>query len=130
LRRPRKPGVDPINKIVSGPVTHPLEDLILRASRHIDKSLIAGLSTCDWVRKQQNIIIMGATGTGKSWLSSAFGTQACRQSLSVLCRRTVSLYDDITQAMADGSLPKLKARLIRPKVLMLDDIGMGISRRP
>jgi DNA replication protein DnaC len=98
------------------PLEATLEDLILRASRHIDKSQIAGLSTCDWVRKQQNIIIMGATGTGKSWLSSAFGTQACRQSLSVLCRRTVTLYDDITQAMVDGSLPKLKARLIRPKV--------------
>ena len=55
-----------------------LEDINYHPSRGLDKALIADLSTCQWIDKRQNLVITGATGTGKSWLACAFGKQACR----------------------------------------------------
>ncbi|RUE68538.1 hypothetical protein IPC1220_26540 [Pseudomonas aeruginosa] len=56
-----------------------LEDVDYKASRGLDRSLIMGLAECEWLRRQQNLILTGATGTGKTWLACAFGSQACRQ---------------------------------------------------
>ena len=102
-----------------------LEDLDSRASRQLDRSLVSSLSTCEWINRRQNLIILGATGVGKTWLACAFGTQACRLKLSVVFYRASDLYADIGSAMLDGSLPKLKAALIKPQLLVLDDFGIG-----
>ena len=107
-----------------------LEDLDTRASRGLDPALLATLSSCEWVRRQQNLILLGATGVGKTWLASAFGAQACRLGMGVLYRRCTELYADIATAMADGSLANLKAHLIRPSLLILDDLGYGEMSLP
>jgi DNA replication protein DnaC len=51
-----------------------LEDLDTKASRGIDRSLLASLTTCQWVKKHHNLLITGATGAGKTWLSCAYPT--------------------------------------------------------
>lgn len=60
-----------------------LEDINYRHPRGLDRSRIASLASCDWIRKQLKLCIAGATGTGKTWLACGFGYQACRQGLSV-----------------------------------------------
>jgi len=107
------------------PETCALEDLDDRASRGLDKSLVATLASCQWITRYQNLIILGATGVGKTWLGNAFGIQACRLAMPVLYMGSTQLYSDIATAMADGSLANLKARLIRPALLMIDDLGHG-----
>lgn len=102
-----------------------LEDLDVRAARGLDKGQIAALATCDWVRRQQNLFILGATGVGKTWLASALATQACRLELSVLSYRFTDLCTDIETALADGSLARCKAALIKPALLVIDDFGLG-----
>lgn len=52
-----------------------LEDVDMRSSRGLDAQVIAGLTSCDWISRQQNLLLTGATGTGKSWLACAFGSQ-------------------------------------------------------
>jgi DNA replication protein DnaC len=102
-----------------------LEDLDAAPARKLDSSLIAALATCEWIRRQQNLIVIGATGVGKTWLSCAFGVQACRHGFAVQYHTAVSLFGDIATAMADGSLAALKAKLIRPTVMIIDDLGNG-----
>lgn len=102
-----------------------LEDVDYGASRGLDKSYIASLAGCQWVRQNQNLVIVGATGVGKTWLASAFGTQACRLGMSVAFHRASELYGDIAIAIHDGSLPKLKAELTKPSLFILDDFGLG-----
>lgn len=102
-----------------------LEDLDFRTTRNLDKSYIAGLLPCEWVRRRQNLIILGATGVGKTWLASAFATQACRLKLAASFYRASDLFTDIALASLDGSLPKLKATLNKPQLLVLDDFGIG-----
>lgn len=102
-----------------------LEDVDYRAARNLDKSFIGSLSTCEWIRRRQNLVIVGATGLGKTWLACAFATQACRLKLAAGFYRASDLFTDIAVATLDGSLPKLKIALGKPQLLVLDDFGIG-----
>ena len=86
---------------------------------------IASLASCEWIRQQLNLIVLGATGVGKTWLACAFGSQACRQRLPATFFRASDLYQEIAVASHDGSLPKLKAGLIKPSLLIIDDFGLS-----
>lgn len=102
-----------------------LEDVDYRASRNLDKGFIASLASCEWVRRRQNLVILGATGVGKTWLACAFATQACRLKMAVGFYRASDLFNDIAAATLDGSLPRLKVSLSKPQLLVLDDFGIG-----
>ena len=102
-----------------------LEDVYYRASRNLDKGFIASLSSCEWVRRRQNLVILGATGVGKTWLACAFATQACRLKMAAGFYRASELFNDIAVATLDGSLPRLKVSLAKPQLLVLDDLGIG-----
>lgn len=102
-----------------------LEDLNYRASRNLDKAFVTTLSSCEWIHRKQNLIILGATGVGKTWLACAFATQACRLKMAATFYRASDLYNDIAVATLDGSLPKLKLQLSKPQLLVLDDFGIG-----
>ena len=101
------------------------EDVEYKVNRGLDKAQLASLASCDWIRRQQNLIIQGATGVGKTWLACAFGQQACRLKMPVLFYRASDLYGSITESLLDGSLPALKLSLSKPSLLILDDLGLG-----
>jgi len=61
-----------------------LEDLDYKAARGLDKRQIASLASCEWVRRGQNVLITGPTGSGKTWLACALAQHACREGLSAL----------------------------------------------
>lgn len=98
-----------------------LEDLDYDERREIDKAQIRQLATCTWVAQHQNVVVVGATGAGKTFLGCAFGQHALRRRYKVLYRRTSRLFDELTLARADGTYAKLLVRLARADVLILDD---------
>jgi DNA replication protein DnaC len=102
-----------------------LEDLDLSKSRNIDKSLIANLADCRWIRKGHNVLITGACGTGKTFLVSAFGNAACRQGYSVRFFRLPRLLVDMQIGRGDGSWEKILRDLKKPDILILDDFGLA-----
>jgi DNA replication protein DnaC len=101
-----------------------LENIIYRPDRNIDKSLIANLSSGDWIRQHHNLLITGATGSGKTWLACAFAQQACRQGLSATYLRLSRLLDELKIARGDGSFAKRLAQLAKTDLLLLDDLGL------
>jgi DNA replication protein DnaC len=98
-----------------------LEEIDYAARRGLDKSTIRRLATCSWVSEHQNIVITGATGTGKTYLACAFAHQACRRGYRVLYRRASRLFEEMHLARADGSYVRMLARIARMEVLVLDD---------
>jgi DNA replication protein DnaC len=102
-----------------------LEDLDYRSTRGLDKQVIAGLAGCSWIHKQHNVLITGASGTGKSWLACALGSQACRQGYSAIYKSATQLYEELQIAIGDGSLPKYRAALSKVHLLILDDFGLA-----
>ena len=102
-----------------------LEDIDYRAPRGLDKSVIRSLGTCDWIRKHQNVIIVGPTGTGKTYLACALAHKACREGLGAFYVRTPTLYDTLAMAHVDGSYARTLAKLGRMSLLILDDLGLA-----
>lgn len=64
-----------------------IADINFKSSRGLNKSQILNLSTCRWIKEHRNLIITGATGTGKSYLACALGHQACLQDYRVRYER-------------------------------------------
>jgi DNA replication protein DnaC len=101
-----------------------LEDIDFDEIRKLDRSLIARLSDMSWIADGRNVFITGATGTGKSWIASAFGNAACRLGKRVVTHRMSRLLDELRKARTDGTWTKLLASLEKPDLLILDDFGL------
>jgi len=80
-----------------------LEDIEYHPDRELDKALITRLSTCNFVDEHHNIIIMGATGGGKTYLANAFGVAAARNLHSVRYIRLPDLLGELAIARAEGT---------------------------
>jgi DNA replication protein DnaC len=93
--------------------------------RELDKAIIRHLGTGKWIPEHQMVLISGAAGTGKTYLSCAFAQQACRKGYRAMYRRAPRLFDELRLARADGSYPRLLARIARIDVLVLDDFAIS-----
>ncbi|MBK9002167.1 MAG: ATP-binding protein [Myxococcales bacterium] len=91
----------------------------------LDKSFILELGRLDFVRRHDDIVITGKSGTGKSHILKALGLRACEQRLSVRYARCVDLLDDLHAALADNSYPRRLKAWARPNLLIIDDVGLG-----
>ena len=102
-----------------------VEDIDYRARRGLDRSQLASLATCDWIRHAQNLLIHGATGAGKTWLACALAQQACRQGLSALYLRAPRLFDELSVCHADGSFRNRLAAIAKVSLLVIDDFAIA-----
>ena len=102
-----------------------VEDIDYRTPRGLDKSLILKLAGCDWIRNAHNVIITGPTGVGKTYLACALGNRACRMRHPALYIRIQKLFQDLTIAKGDGTYPKIMKKMLKAKVLILDDLGLA-----
>lgn len=100
-----------------------IEDIEYYPDRHLDKELITRLSTGQYIGDGQNIIFMGASGNGKTWLANAFGVQVCRQFRKVKYIRLPELIDELKVARfeADGSYRKLVNKYRKVELLIIDE---------
>ncbi|MCA9712082.1 MAG: IS21-like element helper ATPase IstB [Myxococcales bacterium] len=98
-----------------------MEDVWTTAGRGVDKATIRTLSTCRWIENHHNVICIGKTGCGKSYLAAALAQAACRRGFQTLYSRVPRLVQELAVARADGSYTKVLARLAKLRVLVLDD---------
>jgi DNA replication protein DnaC len=91
----------------------------------LDKGFILELSRLDFVRRHDDLVITGKSGTGKSHLLKAFGLRACEQAISLRYARGVDLLDDLHAGLADGTYTRRLKAWARPDLLIIDDVGLG-----
>jgi DNA replication protein DnaC len=103
------------------PLPATVEDLDLSPSRGIDRRLVLQLAQGEWINQHLNILVLGPTGVGKSFLACALAHSACRHNFTVRYQRTSRLLQLITLAHADGSYATLLNTFARTQLLVLDD---------
>lgn len=101
-----------------------LDQIEYLPKRKIDKSLILSLANGDFIAKNQDIIITGATGTGKSFLMQALARRCINLGYSAKYYRVATILEEIKASRLDGSYTKTLAKLSKFKLLLLDDFGV------
>jgi DNA replication protein DnaC len=92
-----------------------VEDVDYRTARGLDRALFQKLAQGNWIKEQQNLIIVGPSGVGKSWLACALGHRACRDNLSVLYQRIPRLFSDLALARGDGRYARLMRAIVEDR---------------
>lgn len=103
------------------PLPATLADLDLNPRRGLKRSQVLHLAQAEWVGRHLNVIVLGATGAGKSYLGSALGRAACEADYKVRYLRTSRLLQQLHLAQADGSYAKLLRSFANTHLLILDD---------
>ena len=103
------------------PLQATMEDLDLSARRGLNRAQVLELGQGDWIASQLNLLVLGPTGSGKTYLAAALGRAACQAEYTVRYHRTSRLLQQLELAQADGSYPKLLRSLARTRLLVLDN---------
>ncbi|MCB4235431.1 IS21-like element helper ATPase IstB [Kaistella anthropi] len=101
-----------------------IESINFEQSRNLNCNLVLRLAGCEFVEKNENILITGSTGVGKSYLGTALGYQACIEGFKVSYFNTNKLFAKLKMAKADGSYLRELAKIQRQEVIILDDFGL------
>jgi DNA replication protein DnaC len=103
------------------PLQATMEDLDLSPRRGLNRAQVLHLAQSEWVGRHLNVLVLGPTGAGKSFLASALGRSACQAGYKVRYERTSRLLQMLEMAHADGSYPQLLRTLARTPLLIFDD---------
>jgi len=103
------------------PMQAALEELDFAPARGLDRRSILELGQCHWITARHNLLVLGPTGSGKSFIASAFGNVAARHGFTVRYQRTSRLLHALTQARADGAFTGILRSLAKTNLLILDD---------
>jgi DNA replication protein DnaC len=102
-----------------------IEDIDFRHPRGLDKTLFMQLADCRYLKEHNNVLIIGPTGVGKTYLACALAQNACRKGYTALYFRLPRLLHGLSIAKADGRYSKLLTSIARIDLLVLDDWGLS-----
>lgn len=101
-----------------------VERIDFNSAKGRDKDRILALATCGYIKKGESILITGAAGTGKSYLATAFGHQACLAGYSTLYFNMMKLSERLSMARLESNLPKFFDKLANTDLLIIDEWGL------
>lgn len=106
------------------------EEIENHVSRTLDHGLLRSLTTGQWIQAHHNLLLVGPTGVGKTFIACALGTAACRQNLHVRYFRVSRLLQESLVSKGDGSYARLQRQIQKADLLILDDWGLAPMSAP
>lgn len=100
------------------------DESIYEPERRLDTDTIERLSNCKWLDEGRNLLITGATGAGKSYLSNALCIAAIRQFKTVKYIRANTMMSEMDQARIKGNYLEYINNMARLDLLVIDDFGL------
>lgn len=122
----RRPGPPPLGTQDQGgrlPTGEVAAGLRLRRNPNIDAATVSTLASCEWIKKGQPLCLIGDSGTGKSHMLIALGTEAAVQGYRVRYTLATKLVNELVEAADEKQLTKTIARYGRVDLLCIDELG-------
>lgn len=116
--------IDRLKKAAKFRYNAALDQIRADANRNLDAALLAQLSTCSWINNNENILITGPSGVGKSNLASALGHQSCLNGFKALYFNSQKLFYSLRLGKMDGTHRKQINAIAKADVLIIDDFGL------
>lgn len=107
-----------------------IDQIDFNTSRNLDRNLLLRMADCSFLDRKENLMLTGPTGTGKSFLASAIGHQACVKGYRVRYFNCAKLFAMLKMSQTDGSYHKVIDKLERQDLLILDDFGLQPTDGP
>jgi DNA replication protein DnaC len=76
-----------------------------------------------WLTRRENLLLMGAVGTGKTHMATALGVEACRRGHAVQFFRAADLVALLQEKFAVGTLSRFREKLRKMELIILDEVG-------
>lgn len=107
-----------------------IESIDYATPRGLRKDQVLDLAQNRWIKAHESMLIIGPSGSGKSFIAQAFGQHACRSGFSVQYLRMPALLSQFVQARALGTYDRLLKRLAKTALLILDDFALASLSEP
>ena len=98
-----------------------MDNIDYKAERNLNKALIDQLKSNDYIQNGRNILILGATGCGKTFLANSLGVRACEDTYRVKYFRMIELLSNLSLARVEGNIRKLYKQYGTADLLIIDD---------
>lgn len=101
-----------------------LEQVYCNPVRNLTQDNLMPIADCGFIERSENILITGATGSGKSYLACAIGRQACSFGYKTLYLGMTRFLERISQSKLEGTYIKMLNQVEKTHLLILDDFGL------
>lgn len=110
-------------KYAGFPYIKTIDELDTSRFEHISEPFIKELASCDFIKKRQNIVMIGNPGTGKTHLSIALGIKACMQGFNVKFCTAANLANELIEAQEYKKLIRLEKQISKAELLIIDELS-------
>jgi len=115
--------VDRRVKAARFPTTKSLDTFDFLSMPSLNKALVLDLARCEYINRNENVIALGNSGTGKTHIALGLGLAACQRGLSVGFTTAAALVHELIEARDERRLLNLQRRLARLRLLIIDELG-------
>lgn len=110
-------------KAAGFPYMKTIDELDTSRFEHISEPFIKELASCDFIKKRQNIVMIGNPGTGKTHISIALGIKACTQGTNVKFYTAANLANELIEAQEYKKLIRLEKQIAKAELLIIDELS-------
>ncbi|MHB8927775.1 MAG: IS21-like element helper ATPase IstB [Bacillota bacterium] len=105
------------------PEVKTLDSFDFTAIPSLNKPKVLALGQCEFIRRKENVLLIGNPGTGKTHIATALGVQACRAGHRVRFWRTSTLVNELIAAQQEYRLGRFEKAFQRADVIIVDELG-------
>jgi DNA replication protein DnaC len=98
-----------------------VENISYLPERELNAGMIQQLASCSYIERNVNVRILGATGSGKTFLANALGVAACRKGYTVKYANLQDMLIEFTLAKESGAFSQVFTAYRNAHLLIIDD---------
>ena len=111
-------------KAAKFPAIKSLDSFDFKAIPSLNKMMVLELARCEWIERQENVIALGPSGTGKIHVALGLGLAVCQKGLPVAFVTAAALVHEMMEARDEKRLLQLQRKLAKVKLLVIPSRGL------